>query len=75
MFGFPVKPDMANSHLTKKAAVNSGANAQLYCKARGSPLPQFTWVFNGKPILPNMTDYKYKVAYTNVSLTKITLYY
>ncbi|XP_058810158.1 nephrin isoform X2 [Phymastichus coffea] len=61
------KPEMANSHLTKKAAVNSGASAQLYCKARGSPLPQFTWVFNGKPILSNMTDYKYKLTYMNLS--------
>ncbi|OXU27526.1 hypothetical protein TSAR_002284, partial [Trichomalopsis sarcophagae] len=50
------KPEMANSPLTKKAAVNNGANAQLYCKAKGSPLPHFTWVFNGKTILPNLSE-------------------
>lgn len=67
-FLFAVKPEMANSPLTKKAAVNNGANAQLYCKAKGSPLPHFSWLFNGKTILPNVTDYKYSVTYTNVSI-------
>uniref|UniRef100_A0ABD2WLG2 Nephrin n=1 Tax=Trichogramma kaykai TaxID=54128 RepID=A0ABD2WLG2_9HYME len=61
-------PEMANTPLTKKAAVNNGANAQLYCKARGSPLPHFTWVYNGKTIMPNRTENKYSLTYTNLSV-------
>ncbi|XP_011493935.1 PREDICTED: nephrin-like [Ceratosolen solmsi marchali] len=61
------KPEMINTPLTKKVAVNNGANAKLFCKSRGSPLPHFTWVFNGKIILPNVTDYKYGITYTNLS--------
>lgn len=68
---FAVKPEMENSPLTKKAAVNNGANAQLFCKAKGSPLPHFTWMFNGKTILPNVTDYKYGLTYTNASISTL----
>jgi hypothetical protein len=64
---------MVNTPLMKKVAVNNGANAQLFCKSRGSPLPHFTWVFNGKIILPNVTDYKYGFTYTNVR-NDMTLY-
>ncbi|XP_025601953.1 nephrin isoform X2 [Athalia rosae] len=61
------KPEMANSPLTKKAAANKGSSAQLSCKAQGSPLPRFTWLFNGKQLLTNRTDHKYDVTQTEVS--------
>ena len=59
---------MANSPLTKKAAANKGINVQLFCKARGSPLPEFYWFFNGKALLPNITDHKYSFTSSNVSI-------
>ncbi|XP_015599513.1 nephrin isoform X4 [Cephus cinctus] len=61
------KPEMANPPLTRKAAANKGTNARLYCKAQGSPLPLFTWIFNGKTLLPNQTDQKYNVNHTEIS--------
>ncbi|KAJ8679127.1 hypothetical protein QAD02_014914 [Eretmocerus hayati] len=61
------KPEMMNSILTKKTAVNSGANAQLHCKAKSSPLPQFKWMFNGNTILQNSSTYKYDITNTNLS--------
>ncbi|XP_043477806.1 nephrin-like isoform X3 [Leptopilina heterotoma] len=60
-------PEMANSPLTRKAAAVRGVNAQLFCKARGSPLPEFSWFFNGKPLLPNLTEYKYGFTSSNLS--------
>ena len=58
---------MANSPLTRKAAANKGKNVQLFCKARGSPLPEFKWFFGGKALLPNLTDHKYGFTSSNVS--------
>lgn len=62
-----VKPEMTNTPLTRKAAANKGINVQLFCKARGSPLPRFTWIFNGKTLLPNATEDKYSITHSDVS--------
>lgn len=62
-----VKPEMTNTPLTRKAAANKGINVQLFCKARGSPLPRFTWIFNGKTLLPNATENKYSITHSDVS--------
>lgn len=62
-----VKPEMMNTPLTRKAAANKGINVQLFCKARGSPLPRFTWIFNGKTLLPNATEDKYSITHSDVS--------
>ncbi|XP_076242839.1 sticks and stones [Calliopsis andreniformis] len=61
------KPQMMNTPLTRRAAANKGINVHLFCKARGSPLPRFTWTFNGKTLLPNITDHKYSIAHTDLS--------
>ncbi|XP_076647581.1 sticks and stones isoform X1 [Halictus rubicundus] len=61
------KPQMMNTPLTRRAAANKGINAQLYCKARGSPLPRFTWSFNGKTLLPNATEHKYSITHSDLS--------
>ncbi|XP_026675533.1 nephrin-like isoform X2 [Ceratina calcarata] len=61
------KPQMMNTPLTRRAAANKGINVQLYCKARGSPLPRFSWAFDGKTLLPNVTEHKYGVSHTNLS--------
>lgn len=58
---------MTNTPLTRKAAANKGINVQLFCKARGSPLPRFTWIFNGKTLLPNATENKYSITHSDVS--------
>lgn len=62
-----VKPEMTNTPLTRKAAANKGINVQLFCKARGSPLPRFSWIFNGKTLLPNTTVDKYSITHSDVS--------
>lgn len=62
---------MMNTPLTRRAAANKGANVQLLCKARGSPLPRFTWTFNGKTLLPNVTEHKYGITHTDVSFQYI----
>ncbi|XP_017758682.1 PREDICTED: nephrin [Eufriesea mexicana] len=61
------KPQMLNTPLTRKAAANKGINVQLFCKARGSPLPRFSWTFNGKTLLPNVTEHKYNILHTDLS--------
>ncbi|XP_076375305.1 sticks and stones isoform X2 [Megalopta genalis] len=61
------KPQMMNTPLTRRAAANKGINVQLFCKARGSPLPRFSWSFNGKTLLPNVTEHKYSVTQTDLS--------
>ncbi|XP_029178858.1 nephrin-like isoform X3 [Nylanderia fulva] len=61
------KPEMTNTPLTRKAAANKGINVQLFCKARGSPLPRFTWIFNGKTLLPNATENKYSITHSDLS--------
>ncbi|XP_017790260.1 PREDICTED: nephrin [Habropoda laboriosa] len=61
------KPQMMNTPLTRRAAANKGINVQLFCKARGSPLPRFSWSFNGKNLLPNVTEHKYGIAHTDLS--------
>ncbi|EZA58762.1 Nephrin [Ooceraea biroi] len=61
------KPEMTNTPLTRKAAANKGINVQLFCKARGSPLPRFTWTFNGKTLLPNATENKYSITHSDLS--------
>ncbi|XP_006564420.1 nephrin isoform X2 [Apis mellifera] len=61
------KPQMMNTPLTRRAAANKGANVQLLCKARGSPLPRFSWTFNGKTLLPNVTEHKYGITHTDLS--------
>ncbi|XP_053999054.1 nephrin [Hylaeus anthracinus] len=61
------KPQMMNTPLTRRAAANKGINVQLFCKARGSPLPRFAWTFNGKTLLPNVTEHKYSVTHTDLS--------
>lgn len=66
---------MANSPLTRKAAAVRGVNAQLFCKARGSPLPEFLWYFNGKALLPNLTEYKYGFTSSNVSFSFKSSYF
>lgn len=58
---------MTNTPLTRKAAANKGINVRLFCKARGSPLPHFTWIFNGKTLLPNATEDKYSITHSDVS--------
>ncbi|XP_014602359.1 PREDICTED: nephrin isoform X3 [Polistes canadensis] len=60
-------PEMMNTPLTRKAAANKGINAPLYCKARGSPLPRFTWIFNGRSLLPNATEHKYSITHSDLS--------
>ncbi|XP_015436524.1 PREDICTED: nephrin-like [Dufourea novaeangliae] len=61
------KPQMINTPLTRKAAANKGINVQLFCKARGSPLPRFSWTFAGKTLLPNVTEHKYSITHTDLS--------
>ncbi|XP_034175874.1 sticks and stones isoform X1 [Osmia lignaria lignaria] len=61
------KPQMMNTPLTRRAAANKGINVQLFCKARGSPLPRFTWTFDGKTLLPNVTEHKYGITHTDLS--------
>ncbi|XP_076671541.1 sticks and stones isoform X2 [Andrena cerasifolii] len=61
------KPQMMNTPLTRRAAANKGINVQLFCKARGSPLPRFAWTFNGKTLLPNVTEHKYSITHTDLS--------
>ncbi|XP_076632643.1 sticks and stones isoform X2 [Colletes latitarsis] len=61
------KPQMMNTPLTRRAAANKGINVQLFCKARGSPLPRFAWTFNGKTLLPNVTENKYSITHTDLS--------
>ncbi|XP_068966078.1 nephrin isoform X1 [Bombus flavifrons] len=61
------KPQMMNTPLTRRAAANKGINVHLYCKARGSPLPRFSWTFNGKTLLPNVTEHKYGITHTDLS--------
>ncbi|XP_066587701.1 nephrin-like [Prorops nasuta] len=61
------KPEMVNTPLTRKAAANKGINVQLYCKARGSPLPRFSWSFNGKALLANATEQKYAMTLSDLS--------
>ncbi|XP_018378402.1 PREDICTED: nephrin-like isoform X1 [Trachymyrmex cornetzi] len=72
------KPEMTNTPLTRKAAANKGINVQLFCKARGSPLPHFTWIFNGKTLLPNATEDKYSITHSDLSElyseTTLTIY-
>ncbi|XP_015186948.1 PREDICTED: nephrin isoform X3 [Polistes dominula] len=60
-------PEMMNTPLTRKAAANKGISAPLYCKARGSPLPRFTWIFNGRSLLPNATENKYSITHSDLS--------
>ncbi|XP_050465209.1 nephrin-like isoform X4 [Cataglyphis hispanica] len=73
------KPEMTNTPLTRKAAANKGINVQLFCKARGSPLPRFTWIFNGKTLLPNATENKYSITHSDLSElyseTTLTIYH
>ncbi|XP_014473522.1 PREDICTED: nephrin [Dinoponera quadriceps] len=73
------KPEMTNTPLTRKAAANKGINVQLFCKARGSPLPHFTWIFNGKTLLPNATENKYSITHSDLSElyseTTLTIYH
>ncbi|XP_077276716.1 sticks and stones isoform X2 [Temnothorax americanus] len=73
------KPEMTNTPLTRKAAANKGINVQLFCKARGSPLPRFTWIFNGKTLLPNATEDKYSITHSDLSElyseTMLTIYH
>ncbi|XP_018404360.1 PREDICTED: nephrin-like [Cyphomyrmex costatus] len=73
------KPEMTNTPLTRKAAANKGINVQLFCKARGSPLPHFTWIFNGKTLLPNATEDKYSITHSDLSElyseTTLTIYH
>ncbi|CAK9828229.1 Nphs1 [Anthophora retusa] len=61
------KPQMMNTPLTRRAAANKGIKVQLFCKARGSPLPRFSWSFNGKNLLPNVTEHKYVITHTDLS--------
>ncbi|XP_012277554.1 nephrin isoform X2 [Orussus abietinus] len=61
------KPEMANVALTKKAAANRGANVQLHCKAQGSPLPRFTWLFEGRIISPNTSAHKYDIVQNEIT--------
>lgn len=58
---------MTNTPLTRKAAANKGISVHLYCKARGSPLPRFSWVFNRKTLSPNTTENKYSITHSDVS--------
>ncbi|XP_018304858.1 nephrin [Mycetomoellerius zeteki] len=73
------KPEMTNTPLTRKAAANKGINVRLFCKARGSPLPHFTWIFNGKTLLPNATEDKYSITHSDLSElyseTTLTIYH
>jgi len=62
-----VKPEMTNTPLTRKAAANKGISVHLYCKARGSPLPRFSWIFNRKTLSPNTTENKYSITHSDVS--------
>ncbi|KAG7187933.1 hypothetical protein KM043_013897 [Ampulex compressa] len=61
------KPEMMNTPLTRKAAANKGISVHLFCKARGSPLPRFSWTFNGKTLLPNITEHKYGVTQSDLT--------
>lgn len=63
---------MMNTALTKKAAANKGDSVKLFCKARGSPLPKFTWMFGSKT-LSNVATQKYEIVYNNVSANAIFL--
>ncbi|XP_012226439.1 nephrin isoform X3 [Linepithema humile] len=61
------KPEMTNTPLTRKAAANKGISVHLYCKARGSPLPRFSWIFNRKTLSPNTTENKYSITHSDLS--------
>ncbi|XP_046619486.1 nephrin isoform X3 [Neodiprion virginianus] len=61
------KPEIESSPLTRKAAANKGAKVHLTCKARGSPMPKFTWIFSGRQLLPNRTDNKYDIVQTELT--------
>ncbi|XP_076762632.1 sticks and stones isoform X2 [Xylocopa sonorina] len=69
------KPQMMNTPLTRRAAAKKGIDMDLLCKARASPLPRFTWTFNGKTLLPNVTEHKYAISHTDLSklVSKSTL--
>ncbi|KAF7993108.1 hypothetical protein HCN44_005889 [Aphidius gifuensis] len=65
------KPQMINTELTKKAAANDGSSVKLYCKARGSPLPKFTWQYGEKTLLPNQTSNKYEISRQELSKLEV----
>ncbi|XP_034948910.1 nephrin-like isoform X2 [Chelonus insularis] len=61
------EPQITSTPLMRKAAANVKDDVKLYCKARGSPLPKFTWTFGDKTIHPNATLDKYKITRKELS--------